>query len=94
MGVERDLARDVRKRRYARGHDPWPVAVLVCLNRNRRERTAMVILVLTFITLFLAIFSPCLVILHRLEQTKGFSAWKERQQVTGGDKGRRGVPQE
>jgi hypothetical protein len=41
----------------------------------------MIILVLTFITLFLAIFSPCLLILHRLEQTKGFSAWKERQQV-------------
>jgi hypothetical protein len=41
----------------------------------------MIILVLTFITLFLAIFSPCLLILHRLEQTKRFSAWKERQQV-------------
>jgi hypothetical protein len=40
---------------------------------------AMMILVLTFVTLFLAIFSPCLVILHRSEQTKGFSALKQQQ---------------
>jgi hypothetical protein len=40
----------------------------------------MIILVLTFITLFLALFSPALVILHRCGQTKGFSDWKERQQ--------------
>jgi len=39
----------------------------------------MMILVLTFVTLFLAIFSPCLVILHRSEQTKGFSALKQQQ---------------
>jgi hypothetical protein len=40
----------------------------------------MIILVLTFVTLFLAIFSPCLVILHRCEQTKGFSALEEQRQ--------------
>jgi hypothetical protein len=40
----------------------------------------MIILILTFITLFLAVFSPSLVILHTCEQTKEFNAWKERQQ--------------
>ncbi len=39
----------------------------------------MIILVLTFVTLFLAIFSPCLVILHRCEQTKGFNALQQQQ---------------
>ena len=38
----------------------------------------MIILALAFITLFLAIFSPCLVILHRCEQTKELDAWKQR----------------
>jgi hypothetical protein len=40
----------------------------------------MIILILTFITLFLAVLSPSLVILHKCEQTKEFNAWKERQQ--------------
>jgi hypothetical protein len=40
----------------------------------------MIILILTFITLFLAVFSPSLVMLHKCEQTKEFNAWKERQQ--------------
>jgi hypothetical protein len=38
----------------------------------------MIILALTFTTLFLAVFSPCLVILHRCEQTKELNAWKQR----------------
>jgi hypothetical protein len=40
----------------------------------------MIILILTFVTLFLAVFSPCVLILHRCEQTKGFNARKQRQQ--------------
>jgi hypothetical protein len=40
----------------------------------------MIILILTFVTLFLAVFSPCLVILHKCEQTKELEACKYRQQ--------------
>ena len=42
----------------------------------------MIILVLTFVTLFLAVFSPCLVILHKSEQTKELDALKQQQQRT------------
>ncbi|MGA1984068.1 MAG: hypothetical protein ABSG84_16585 [Acidobacteriaceae bacterium] len=47
---------------------------------SSRERTALIILILTFITLFLAVFSPSLVFIHKCEQAKEFNAWKERQQ--------------
>jgi hypothetical protein len=38
----------------------------------------MTILILAFITLFLAVFSPCLVILQKCEQTKEIGALKEQ----------------
>jgi hypothetical protein len=36
----------------------------------------MTILILAFITLFLAVFSPCLVLLHKSEQAKKIDALK------------------
>jgi hypothetical protein len=41
----------------------------------------MIILVLTFITLFLAIFSPCLVILQKSEQAKEIDALQRQLQL-------------
>lgn len=40
----------------------------------------MIILVLTFVTLFLAVFSPCLVILQKCEQAKEIGALKQQLQ--------------
>lgn len=52
-------------------------AVRICLKPNRAERAAMIILLHTFLTLFLAVFSLGLVMIHRLEQTKGIAARAE-----------------
>lgn len=41
----------------------------------------MIILVLTFITLFLAIFSPCLLILEKSTQTKEIDALRQQLQL-------------
>lgn len=41
----------------------------------------MIILVLTFITLFLAIFSPCLVMLHKSEQAKEIDSLRQQLQL-------------
>jgi hypothetical protein len=39
----------------------------------------MAILLLAFTTLFLAVFSLCLIVISRCEQTKEFDAWKQRR---------------
>jgi hypothetical protein len=50
-------------------------------NPGSHEETAMIILVLAFLTLFLAVFSPCLLILQKSAQAKEIEALKRQLQL-------------
>jgi hypothetical protein len=54
-------------------------AIRAVPNPIHAERPAMIILLLTFVTLFLAIFSPCVVALDRYEKNKGLKASKQQR---------------